>query len=149
MAFDQATIEWIRRLDRVPTDTQLTQLLLLRRSTNEPSEIRLLDLVLAPAQRRRDLARSRESLERRLSHVEAYLATDDRDACARRVERESRALAAAYVREHGLRDRAAAERADAVTTKAIRDERSRMAAERQDLRLRIAAITNEELELTN
>ena len=71
MSLDASTLEWTRRLPAVPDDHDAAALRVLRRHTSDPSDIRLLDSLLAEPNARAQKRDERGRLEARRDYLRA------------------------------------------------------------------------------
>lgn len=87
MALDAATLMWIDRLGPEPGPNEVGRLRALRRRTKTPSELRLLDSLLAPVAAADALRAQRAPIERRIAYLESTLQPEQVaiTAAARRV----------------------------------------------------------------
>lgn len=141
MALDAATLAWINRLGPEPSSSDLGQLRALRRHTTTPSEVRLLDSVLAPIGASDARRTEREAIQRRVAYLESMLQPEQvaRADAARRVaeQRLTTALTDPGPQQVGLAD---AERRASSAARVLGANELGVASELRDLRARIAAI---------
>src|ERR671914_2238981 len=76
MSLTGSDLEWIRRLGDEIKDRDRVPLIRLRRRTTDPSDIRLLDSLLAGQENRDGMRRERQQLERRRDQLKWQLSQE-------------------------------------------------------------------------